>query len=140
MKKELMHKQESQIENFLAKENPNETIEPVLKYVIDSVHDDRFRMLISKPKKLITKGTKASQLAKFNLWKDCGEEIVETKNAFKMIGVQKDQIREGAVFVKLGEKTFEITESVRQEVKDPYIKLLEREFTPYKSKLRGQST
>jgi hypothetical protein len=50
--------------------------------------------------------------------------------------VPKDQIREGAVFVRLGEKTFEITEFVRQEVKDHYVSLLEREFTPYRAKGR----
>jgi hypothetical protein len=136
MKKKLMLKQESQIESFLAKKSQNETIEPAWKYVIDSVIDDKFRLLISKPKKPVPKEIKAAQLAKFSLWKEDDTIIVEMKNAFEKIGVPKDQIREGGVFVRLGDKTFEITEFVRQEVKDHYVSLLEREFTPYRGKGR----
>jgi hypothetical protein len=140
MKKKLMHQQESRIKSYLQKTDLKETIGPVWKYVIDSVIDDKFRLLISKPKKPVLKEIKAAQLARFNLWKECDIVIVETKNAFKKIGVPKDQIREGAVFVRLGEKTFEITEFVRQEVKDYYVSLLEREFTPYRGKSRRKST
>jgi hypothetical protein len=136
MKKKLMRQQESRIKSYLQKKDLKEPIGLIWKYVIDSVIDDKFRLLISKPKKPVPKEIKVTQLAKFGLWKEDETAIIDTKKAFERIGVSKDQIREGAVFVKLGEKTFEITEFVRQEVKDHYVSLLEREFTPYKAKGR----
>ena len=136
MKKKLMRQQESRIKSYLQKKDLKEPIGLIWKYVIDSVIDDKFRLLISKPKKPVPKEIKVAQLAKFSLWKEDEIAIIDTKKAFEKIGVPKDQIREGAVFVKLGEKTFEITEFVRQEVKDHYVSLLEREFTPYKAKGR----
>ena len=135
MNKKLMQQQESQIQNFLTKEVQDETIEKAWKYVIDSVTDDKFRLLTSEAKKPIPRNITAKKLAKFSLWKDKSPEIVETKKALKTIGLRKSQVKEGKVFVRLGNKTLEITEFVRQEVKGHYTSLLQREFAPSKTKV-----
>lgn len=135
MNKKLMRQQASQIENFLQKEVQEETIEKAWKYVIDSVVDDKFRLLKSEAKKPVPRKITGKELAKFDCWKEKGSEVIETKKAFRTIGVRRNQVKEGKVFVRLGVKTFEITEFVRQEVKDHYRRLLEREFTPPEKKV-----
>lgn len=136
MNKKLMQQQESQIANFLQKEVQEETIKRAWKYVIDSVYDGKFRLVTSKSKKPIPKKIISKELAKFNLWKTEGIQIMETEEAFRTLGVRRNQIKEGKVFVRLGDRTFEITEFVRQEVKDHYKQLLEREFAPPEKKER----
>lgn len=139
MNKKLMHQQESQIKDFLQKEVREENITEVRKFVIDSVIEDKFRLLTSIAKGPVPKKIMSKQLAKFDLWKPESSEIIETEKAFQTIGVRRNQIKEGKVFIRLRDKTFEITEFVRQEVKDHYKRLLEREFTPPEIK-REKST
>ena len=128
MNKKLMQQQESQIKNFQQSEVETETINIAYRYVIDSVIEDKFRLLTSEPKIPISRGTTAKQLASFDLWKESMPKVVELKNVFREIGVRRNQIKEGKVFVKLENKTFDLTEFVRQEVKDHYCGLLKREF------------
>ena len=95
MKKELMRQQESRIKSYLQKKDMSETTKPAWKYVIDSVIDDKFRLLISKPQKPVPGEIKVAKLAKFSLWEEEETAIVDTKKAFERIGVPVDKIREG---------------------------------------------
>jgi hypothetical protein len=136
MKKKLMQQQESRIANFLQKEVQQETIERAQKYVIDSVYENRVRLVTSTAKEPIPKKIMSKELAKFNLWKAEDIQIMETEEASRMLGVRRNQIKEGNVFVRLEDRTFEITEFVRQEVKDHYKQLLKREFASPEKKER----
>jgi hypothetical protein len=136
MKKKLMQQQESRIANFLKKEVQQETIERAQKYVIDSVYENRVRLVTSTAKESIPKKIMSKELAKFNLWKAEDIQIMETEEASRMLGVRRNQIKEGNVFVRLEDRTFEITEFVRQEVKDHYKQLLKREFASPEKKER----
>lgn len=136
MKERLMRQQRSRVENFLQREVETEVIERAWKFVIDSVIDDKFRLLTSVSKEPIPKTSKIEELATFEIWDEYGSEIVETKNAFSRLGVRASEIRETKVFVRFGNKTFEITEFVRQESKNHYLPLLKREHTPYRREER----
>ena len=135
MNKRLMQQQNSQIKNFLQKEVKEVTIRKAWKYVIDSVHDDKFRLLTSKAKKPIPKKIASKELAKFDLWRAESSEIMETKQAhFERSVYGGIRLKRERCSLRLDDKTFEITEFVRQEVKDHYKLLLEREFTPPEKK------
>jgi hypothetical protein len=138
MKKKLMRQQGSQVENFLQKEVQKKSIGHAKKFVVDSVIDDKFRVLTSVSKTPIPKTIKVEELAKFDLWERSESDVIAIKDAFQKIGVRANQIKEANVFVKLEDKTFEITEFVRQEIKNHYLPLVKREFTPYRPK-KGES-
>jgi hypothetical protein len=125
-----MTQQRSQVEHFLHKEIETEIIDRVWKYVVDSVIDDKFRLLTSVTKEPLPRTSNIEELSSFEIWDEYSSEIVELRNAFRRIGVRADRIREGKVFLRFGNKSFEITEFVRQESKNHYVPLLEREHTP----------
>lgn len=148
MKKKLMIKQEAQIFNFMQKkitETPRIVFgTEVTKFTIDSVVNNAFRLIICKLKEPLfinsemfkeKKKKFSKEFAKFDIWKRTGTEEVLLKDAFSRLGVKKPKIKEGKVFVKFENKTFEITEYVRQVVKNHYLPLLKRES--YQIKIGG---
>lgn len=147
MKKKLMIKQEAKIVRFMKK---SFSVAPslklgtnVTKFTIDSVINDKFRLIISELKEPLLFSSEmlkeknqifGKKLANFNLWKRIGSEAVTLKDAFSRIGVRKTNIKEGKVFVRFENETFEITEYVREAVKNHYLPLLERESYQIKVK------
>lgn len=123
-----MQQQESRIADFLQNKVQQETIDQAWKYVIDSVYGNKLRLVTSKATKPIPKKITSTELAKFDLWKTETIQIMEKEEARKMLGAKRKQIKEGKVFIRLKDQAFEITEFVRQEVKDHYKQLLKREF------------
>jgi hypothetical protein len=140
MKRKLMIKQETQIVNFMEKRfsvAPSLKLDTnVTKFTIDSVINDKFRLIVSELKEPLLLNSEmlkkknedfGKKLANFNLWKRIGSEAVSLKDAFSRIGVKKPDIKEGKVFVRFENETFEITEYVREAVKNHYLPLLKRE-------------
>ena len=113
-------------------------IENAQKFVIDSVYDGKFRLVISKTSRSFPKNITSKDLAKFENWNTEKSEIIKKEKAYKTLGVRSNRIIEGKVFVKLEDQTFEITEFVRQEVKEHYKQLLKREFVPAEEGARNE--
>jgi len=145
MKRKLMIKQESQIRNFIQKRIKEKPIGYATKYTIDSVINNTLRLLTSKsitpipmnaeflydePDFLGPDKSLGHYFARFNIWGKSEDRVVLLRNASSELGVEKDQIKEGKVFVNFENKTFEITEFVRQEIKNHYVPLLKREYQP----------
>ena len=108
----------------------------VTKFTIDSVINNKFRLIVSKLKKPLLINPEmfkekeknfSRKLAKFDIWKREKSEAVLLEDAFSRLGVRKSKIKEGKVFVRFENETFEITEYVREEVKNHYLPLLKRE-------------
>ena len=140
MKKKLMVRQEAQIANFMKKkikDTPRLQFgTDVTKFTIDSVINNKFRLIVSKLKKPLLIDSEmfkekeknfSRKLAKFDIWKREKSEAVLLEDAFSRLGVRKSKIKEGKVFVRFENETFEITEYVREEVKNHYLPLLKRE-------------
>ena len=108
----------------------------VTKFTIDSVINNKFRLIVAKLKKPLLINPEmfkekeknfSRKLAKFDIWKREKSEAVLLEDAFSRLGVRKSKIKEGKVFVRFENETFEITEYVREEVKNHYLPLLKRE-------------
>jgi hypothetical protein len=134
VKKRLLQQEASQINSSFANLPLAGKIVPVLKYVVDSVTDDKFRLLISKTNKPFLGPITAAKLAKFSKWKLSSTEIMETKKAMKVLGIPENKVLEGRVFVKLGSNIFEISEHTREEIKRHYRPLLNRESVTIRKK------
>jgi hypothetical protein len=126
MNKKLLEQEATPINAFLHDLNQAEKNASIMKYTIDSANDDRFRLLISEPFRPFSEPITATRLAQFNKWKTSSTVVVHRRKAM-LFGIPANRVKEGEVFVKLGSKTFEITEHVRQEVKSHYKSLLRRE-------------
>lgn len=131
MKKRLMAAQKANLQKYLSHEFPVNEFDEVYKFTIDSVIDDKFRVLISKSKDPVPRLIQAEALANFEMWKEDGIVTDEKRNAYKKYGIRSNQIEETKVFIKFldSPKALEITEFVRQESKNHYLPLLKREHT-----------
>lgn len=97
-----MMQQEEQMVNFM-KEKKIAKMPCLLatKFTIDSVINNKFRLLISKSKEPIlrrqelfeSKGFLGKQLAKFDFWEDSEEQIILLEETPSKIGIRKDQIK-----------------------------------------------
>jgi len=126
-----MSVQRSQVEERLGL--MGEEVSSATKYVIDSVYEGRYRVLVSHLRRPIPRSAGIKGLASFDAWTvDGGDEFLirETRNSSEF-GIRADQVGEGRVFVRLpGDekaRALEITEFVREESKSHYRALVRRE-------------
>ena len=134
MRAQRMVAQRSQVEERLSLIG-EEMLSSATKYVIDSVYEDRYRVLVSHLRRPISRSAGIEGLASFEAWEaEGGDEFLirERKNAFSEFGIRADQVEEGRVFVRLpGDgKALEITEFVRDESKSHYKALIMKERAP----------
>lgn len=108
-------------------------IEDLRKYTIDSVHDESYRVLVSKPKKGLNIESFERFLEYCN-WEIIRKEIDSEKEIFDIdddlelpFDIPFEQVREGMVFLVSGDNHVEITELMRDQSKKLYQKLLTRE-------------
>lgn len=134
-----MMMQRSQVEEHLSQVQGEEVFSAA-KYVIDSVYEDKFRVLVSRQKEPIPKSAGVKGLARFDVWEPVEEDefmIREKRRAFSEFGIRADQVEEGRVFVRIPAdgkaKALEITEFVRDESKSQYLALVKKERTRRRS-------
>jgi hypothetical protein len=135
VRKQRMTMQRSRVEERLG-DIKEEEVSSATKYVIDSVYEDKFRVLVSRLRKPIPKSEGVNGLARFDVWEAVGGDdllIRSKKDAFKELGIMADQVEEGRVFVRFSpgdnSRAVEITEFVREESKSHYLALVKKERT-----------
>ena len=132
MRKQLMKNQAASLRKMISQAEYQGEFEQVFKFTIDSVIDDKFRIIISNSKEPVRGHLEAKFLARFDMWRDPPKiEIAEKKEAFKRYGIRSGQIKETKVFLKYphSQRAVEITEFVREESKNHYLPLLKREHS-----------
>jgi len=98
-----MMAQRSQVEERLSLIGEEE-LSSATKYVIDSVYEDRYKVLVSHLRRPIPRSAGVKGLANFDAWEgEGGDEFMirERRKAFPEFGIRADQVEEGRVFVRL---------------------------------------
>jgi hypothetical protein len=136
--KKLVEEKAKQLSEFLEKEFKGKVISEAEKYTIDSIVEDRFRILVAHLKEPVPKENGGKGLAEFNVWSP-DEELLLDKKGVKypergeianLLRISADELTERQVFVRIHGNTFNITEQVREVSKQIYTRLVERELRP----------
>ncbi len=136
--KKLVEEKAKELSKFLEKEFSGKVISDAEKYTIDSIVEDRFRIIVAHLDKPVLKEKGGKGLAEFNVWSQ-DEELFLDKESVKypdrgeitnLLGISADELAEGQVFVRIQGRTFNITEQVREISKQVYTRLVERELRP----------
>ena len=130
-KEKRLDDQEKDLYDFL--KNRKLRFEDLRKYTIDSVHDESYRVLVSKPKK----GFEVESLEiflEYGNWEiirkvvDPEKEIFDIDDDLELpFSISFEEVREGMAFLVSGDNHVEITELMRDQSKELYKKLLSRE-------------
>ena len=129
-----------ELSEFLDMELEGEEITEAKKYTIDSIYEDRYRIIVSNLKRPVKKAIGADGLAEFQVWEDEDDLFLEKedklyptrKRVADALQVDPDLLTERKVFIRIQQRTFDITEQVRQVSKKLYKRLLVREMHPYR--------
>ncbi len=136
--KKLVEEKAKKLSEFLEKKFTGKDITEAEKYTIDSIVEDKYRILVAHLKEKVSKENGGKGLAEFNVWSE-DEELFLDRKAVKypkreelanLLRIGADELTERQVFVRIQEQTFNITEQVREVSKDIYTKLVERELSP----------
>ncbi len=136
--KMLVEEKAKELSEFLEKDFKGKVISEADKYTIDSVVEDRYRILVAHLKEPVPKEKGGEGLAEFNVWGG-DEELILDKVGIKypergeisnLLGIGADELTERQVFVRIQGQTFNITEQVREVSKQIYTKLVDRELRP----------
>ena len=125
---------------FLEKRVEGEFISEAEKFTLDSVYEDRYRIIISRLKKPVAKVKGVAGLAEFSVWRDESELLIKDEKSkypkknqvADELQIDPDLLTERKVFVRIQGRTFDITENVREISKTIYKKLLERELYTFR--------
>ncbi len=140
--KKLVEEKAKELSDFLENEFEGKAISEAEKFTIDSIVGERYRILVANLKKPVPKKDGGKGLAQFNVWSEDEDLFLEqAKEEMKypkreevsnLLRISADELTERQVFVRIQGQTFNITEHVREESKDIYTRLLERELSPSK--------
>jgi len=127
-----------ELAEFLERGVKGDLIEKAEKFTIDSIHNDRLRVIVSNLRKPFLKAKGPAGLAEFSVWRAEKNLFVENEESkyperervARHLGVDPDALTERKVFVRIQRRTFDITEQVRDVSKRVYTRLLEREMRP----------
>ena len=125
-----------ELTQYLEQHVEGDIIQEAKKFTIDSVYEDRYRIIVSTLTKPVAKAKGAVGLAEFSVWKDESELFIEDETSkyptrdqvAEELDVDPNLLTERKVFVRIQGHTFDITEHVREQSKTLYKKLLEREL------------
>jgi len=140
--KKLVEEKAKELSEFLEKEFRGKVISEAEKYTIDSIVENRYRILVAHLKKPVPKENGGKRLAEFNVW-NSDEELFLDKEGVKypergeianLLGINADELTERQVFIRIQGNTFNITEQVREVSKQIYTRLVERELRPSRRK------
>ena len=134
-----------ELAEFLERSVKGDLIEKAEKFTIDSIHNNRLRVIVSSLKEPFPKAKGPAGLAEFSNWKAEKNLFVEKaedkypkrEQVANYLGVDPEALTERKVFVRIHGHTFDITEHVREVSKRIYTRLLEREMRP--SRLREET-
>lgn len=143
--KKLAEEKAKELSEFLDIELEGGKITEAKKYTIDSIYEDRYRIIVSNLKRPVKKVIGADGLAEFKVWVDEDKLFLEKedelyptrKRVADALQVDPYLLTERKVFVRIKRRTFDITEQVRQVSKKLYKRLLEREMRPYTRREKG---
>jgi hypothetical protein len=129
-----------ELTEFLEKSVKGDIIEKAEKFTLDSIHNDRLRVIVSSLREPFPKAKGPAGLAEFSIWRVESNLFVENEDSkyperervARHLGVNPDALTERKVFVRIHGRTFDITEYVREVSKRVYTRLLEREMRPFR--------
>ena len=107
------------------------TIRNAIRYDIDSVYDNLFRLIISKQKEPLNKDEALFKISGFDIW-GSNRESTEDEYQIKIVekelgeeyGLSLDMIHEGRVFLSIDKEIVEITKLVHEHSKQLYESLI----------------
>ena len=143
--KKIIEEKAKELSDFLENEFEGKAISEAKKFTIDSIYENRYRIIVSNLKKAMEKAKGVNGLAEFEVWRDESELFLEKENELypsremvaEALEVDPDILAERKVFIRIQSRTFDITEQVRQVSKKLYKRLLEREMRPYTGREKG---